>query len=372
MGITNESFENILPSVGTCQDRTYGAIVTTKRFITEASNNTYTMIVQGKHLGKEMDNFVQTRSHWMIDTMGEKGYEALRSFADTERLALQKELDRLQHRCVRFFNGAVGFNGFGSNWHNLGLGLSYGLHYNMTLSPPHKFENFIPMTTCTYKEMERAFNEHSPELEYSRWNVSTVNFKSLREDVMLLMENVTIIRPEFQHKGHFWWRSMLTYYAVRPNFRMGKLIRQSAVVKTPCISIHVRHSDNFSEAKPIAFPEYMKQAALMRNRTGISNIYLMTDDEHVIKSTKHYPDFQLRYMNVTRSNKGWAVDRGKGLSMDYQERTFLVDLFSAVQCQHSIVTYSSNVGRLIAEVGYAIRNKEPDVVSMDMEWMMQP
>ncbi|KAG0367742.1 hypothetical protein BGZ54_003356 [Gamsiella multidivaricata] len=350
----------------------YGAIVTTEGFITEASNNTYTMIVQGNRLGKEMDNFVQTRSHWMIDTMSEEGYEVLRSFADTERLALQKELDQVQHQCVRFFNGAVGFNGFGSNWHNLGLGLAYGLHYNMTLSPPHKYENFIPMTTCTQEEMERAFSEHPPETEYSRWNVSTVNFKSLFEDVHALMNNITIIRPEFQHKGHFWWRSMLTYYAVRPNFRMRELIRQSAVVKTPCISIHVRRSDKFMEAAPIAFPEYMKQAALMRDRTGISNIYLMTDDEEIIMSTKQYPDFQFRYTNVTRSNKGWAADRDSGLSMDYQEKVFLVDLFSVAQCQHSIVTYSSNVGRLIAELSYAMRNKEPDVVSMDIKWMMEP
>ncbi|KAF9343584.1 hypothetical protein BGX26_005503 [Mortierella sp. AD094] len=362
----------IAPPVGGCQDRVYGLILTTKEFMKEVSEYTQTMVVQGVDIGGELDDFVQTRSHWIIDVMGGRGYELLTSFADDKRLGLHKVLDRLQHRCDNFFNGAFHPFGFGTNWHNLGLGLAHSLYYNMTLYPRDEYKNFISMTTCTEEDLERSFGAHPPEMNFTRWNISTINFKSTGEDEGDLWSRRMIIRSEYQDKGHFWWRSMLTYYAIRPNFGLRELIRQSSTVTTPCMSIHVRHSDKGSESALIDFSKYMEHAEEYRANTGVSNVYLLTDDDEVIKSIKDYNNFQFHFLDVARSNKGWKADRDAGVSKDQQEKTFLIDIFSAVQCQHSIVTYSSNVGRLIAEVAYATQDREPDVVSLDEVWKMDP
>ncbi|KAF9353895.1 hypothetical protein BGX26_008344 [Mortierella sp. AD094] len=332
------------------------------------------MVVQGENIGAELDALVQTRSRWVIDLMGGKGYELLTSFADRDRLTLQKELDQLQHRCDRFFYGSIYPFGFGSSYHNLGLALAHSMFYNMTLYTPVEHKNFIRTTTCTEAHLDRSFSAHPPVTEYTKWDKSTINYKSLDVDVVQLMRTRTIITKEFGRKGHFWWRSMLTYYGIRPNFKLRELIRQtpSSTFQTPCISIHVRHSDKINETPLIDLSEYMKYAYRYRAKTGVSTIYLMTDDDEVIKSTKDFKEFQFYYMDMARSNKGWQADTSAGIPRDEQEKDFLVDVFSAARCEHVIATYSSNVGRLLGEVVYAIQGREPDVVSLDEKWLMDP
>lgn len=260
----------------------------------------------------------------------------------------------------------------GSTWHNLGLGLAHGLFYGMTLLTPEQLKNFIPMTTCTVAQMEKAFGVNPPTMIYQLWDRSTINFRSWGSDVMVLLENNTIILPEFLPKGHFWWRSMLTYYAVRPNAEMRERMRSLPKIHGPCITIHVRHSDKMSEAQLVDFSKYMEEAEKIKARTGTSDIYLMTDDDWVIQTTKLYPDFQFHYRDIPRTNKGWQADILAGIPRHQQEINFLMDIYSAVQCQHFIVTYSSNVGRLIGEIAFAMENKLPDVVSLDGAWIMYP
>ncbi|KAG0021428.1 hypothetical protein BGZ80_002396 [Entomortierella chlamydospora] len=339
------------------------------------SGKTNKLIVTGLSVGEYVDSFVQKDSRWIIDVVGGgKEFEVLTSVVDPERLALHKKLDQLQNKCERFFHGAIGIFGFGSNWHALGLGLAHTLHYNMTFYPFDEHKNFIGMTTCTEEQMQRAFAQTPPETDMRFWNASTTNFKSLSPDVSSLMLQIGIVDPEFEHKGHFWWRSMLTYYATRPNYKMRAEIRQSSMPITPCISIHVRHSDKKIEAIPLNFKQYMDVAIKYKSMTGISNIYLMSDDPAVIAETKlqKYKDFRFQYQDVKRTNEGWESDIMHGVSIDTQERNFLIDIHSAAQCQHSILTYSSNVGRLIAELAYGTRNKEPSVRSLDSKWIMYP
>ncbi|KAF9342472.1 hypothetical protein BGX26_007463 [Mortierella sp. AD094] len=103
-----------LPSVD-CRGRAIDLIVTDKEFLGTFSNYTNMMVVPGLDIGGDLDRFVQKDSRWTIDVMGGTGYEVLTSPVDAERLALHKELDRLQNKCDRFFNGAMGVYGIGSN-----------------------------------------------------------------------------------------------------------------------------------------------------------------------------------------------------------------------------------------------------------------
>src|SRR5690606_15718021 len=158
-----------------------------------------------------------------------------------------------------------------------------------------------------------------------------------------------------------------------PNAKMRELFRSRVTFSPPCMSIHVRHSDKVTEAPLIEFSKYMEKAEEYKNKSGISAIFLMTDDDEVIHSTKDYLGFHFYYYkDMPRTNKGWIWDTHDGIPRDLQEINFLMDVYSATRCQHSIVTYTSNVGRLIAEIIGAERNVEPDVVSMDSDWFMYP
>ncbi|KAG0273037.1 hypothetical protein BGZ95_011160 [Linnemannia exigua] len=125
------------------------------------------------------------------------------------------------------------------------------------------------------------------------------------------------------------------------------------------MSVHVRHSDKVIEAKLLEFPDYMSKAEEYKSQTGVSNVYIMSDDSKLIKSTEQYKDFRFQYLDVPRPNKAWFTETERGVPKDILERNFLLDVYAAAQCDHQILTYSSNVARLIGEISYAIRNKEP-------------
>ncbi|KAI1290462.1 hypothetical protein EDD11_009344 [Mortierella claussenii] len=445
---------NVNVWTGMCRDQVYETILTTVAALHEVSHHTDRMVVQtplrnskntataaptSTNTGEQLDLFVQQRSRWIIDLVGwdraggsstggedDQFFEILTSPWQTKRLQLQQNLNRLQYQeCERFFYGAISPNGhgMGSNWHNLALGLAHAQVHNNTLYTPHPYTHFIRTTSCTEQQLNKAFERSEPLTDYRLWNETTVNFKSIRgEDVTDLAKNSGTIMKEYESMGHFWWRSILTYYAVRPNAMMREVFRQSAspmIMKTAdwnlknqkvleegkeameekqahdrtagtnddqsmvqypmvpaparCISIHVRHSDKYMEATLVEFPAYMEHAIKYREKTGVSNIYLLTDDDAVVQATKNYPDFKFYYLDIPRSNKGWWTDLENGVvSRDYQERRFLVDLYSAARCEHRIVTYSSNVGRLISEIAYALEDREPSVVSLDVGWKMDP
>ncbi|KAF9898748.1 hypothetical protein BX616_003658 [Lobosporangium transversale] len=385
-----------------CKERDYDLIVVPKELMQDVSDHVKRiMIVQGdgKNFGQELDGFVQTRSQWVIDPFGGDGFEILKTFKeDKERMSLQAQLDRLQHRCTNFFYGIINRSGFGSVWHTAGLGLAWTLYYNMTLfiqldehlQPKPSFQGFIPTTTCSYSDLEAAFTTLPPETDFSKWTDSTVNFKSLTDDVGPLGDKRELIIPTFNHRGHFWWRSVLTYYVIRPNAQTREWIRglqqqqgeglqehdraTTVMLRTrDCISIHVRHGDKGTESRLIPFYRYMTKAYEIHERTGVSNIYLMTDDQKVIEATKNYPTFKIYYQIMPRTNRGWEKDVTSGkVSREDQAKMFLKDLYSTTQCRHTIVTYSSNVGRLIGEIRMATEYEAPDVFSMDAVWVMEP
>ena len=99
-------------STGSCQDKSYGSIVTTKDHIGDVSEYTLRIIVQGEgsELGDAVDKFVQRRSRWIAYIIQGDGYELLTTVDDPRRLAFMSQLDLIQHRCTNFFNGATNGN----------------------------------------------------------------------------------------------------------------------------------------------------------------------------------------------------------------------------------------------------------------------
>ncbi|KAG0312934.1 hypothetical protein BGZ97_010684 [Linnemannia gamsii] len=363
-------------SIGSCQDQTYGSIVTTKDYIVDVSEHTLRIIVQGHgpEFGAAVDSFVQRRSRWIVDLLHGGGYELLTTVEDPRRLAYMAQLDLIQHRCTNFFNGATNGNGFGSKWHTVALGLSFGLYYNMTLKTPEVLNNFIPLTSCTEEDMERAFKNSPPEHVFANWTASTINFQTIGDDLSdMVPKSYPLTKtPGFDDKDLFWLRSMVSYYATRPNYRLREQFRQHSTIQTPCMSIHVRHSDKHWEAELLEFPDYMVKAEEYRSQTDVSNIYLMSDDGEVIQSTEQYKNFRFQYLDVPRINESWYIERERGVPMAILERDFLLEVYAAAQCEHQILTYSSNVGRLIGEIAYATRNEPPSLVSLDYKWSMWP
>ncbi|KAG0013580.1 hypothetical protein BGZ82_002090, partial [Podila clonocystis] len=96
----------------------------------------------------------------------------------------------------------------------------------------------------------------------------------------------------------------------------------------------------YAEATLLDLPSYMIKAEEYRNQTGVSNIYIMSDDDKVIKSTEQYKNFRFQYLEVPRPNKAWSSETWRGVPKALLERNFLLGVYAAAQCHHQILTYS--------------------------------
>ncbi|KAK3842097.1 MAG: hypothetical protein J3R72DRAFT_490817 [Linnemannia gamsii] len=140
-------------------------------------------MVERREFEDVIDKFVQRRSRWMVDFTQGDGYELLTTFEDTLRLAFMLQLDHIKHRCANFFNGAVNSAGFGSKWHTVALGLSF----------------------ASIRQLEQVDHQLS-----DNW----------RGPPLLALADLMTKTPGYEDKDTFWLRSMLSYYATRPNYQL--------------------------------------------------------------------------------------------------------------------------------------------------------
>jgi Alpha-(1,6)-fucosyltransferase N- and catalytic domains len=355
-----------------CTDKIYNIIVTTVNELEKIEQYAQDYIFVYGHDGKAIDNFIEKYSYWDVNIIAIDNFEILKSHkSDPDIYKLLKHIDSKQHTCINFFAGSINPHGFGSAWHTSGLALAHSIYYNMTFWPINKSNFFIRTTPCTQFDIEQSWLKYSYETHYSKLSKTTVNYRSLSKDVNTLIRNKNIILDDYKNKGLMWWRSILTYYTIRPNYKTREIIRkESDIISNNCIAIHVRHSDKYEEAKLINLEEYITVARKIKMIHKIDNIYLMTDDPDVIVSAteKYSSEFNINYLPINRSNKGWKYDMMNGIDKETQEIQFITDVFLASNCIHAIVTYSSNVGRLIAEIMYAKQGIPPSVISLDTEW----
>uniref|UniRef100_H2YXJ4 GT23 domain-containing protein n=1 Tax=Ciona savignyi TaxID=51511 RepID=H2YXJ4_CIOSA len=133
---------------------------------------------------------------------------------------------------------------------------------------------------------------------------------------------------------------------------MTKLERAKEKIKFahPIAGIHVRRTDKLGEAAYMDLERYMDHVESWYDRyllqhpgkQVIKRVYLATDDAELVKSANtKYPEYKfITYVSDHMSN---AVNRNS----DSAITGILFDTLLLKECDFVVVTFSSNIGRLV-------------------------
>uniref|UniRef100_H2YQF4 GT23 domain-containing protein n=1 Tax=Ciona savignyi TaxID=51511 RepID=H2YQF4_CIOSA len=169
-----------------------------------------------------------------------------------------------------------------------------------------------------------------------------------------------------------WWTGHIISYFLRPQQRiLDELEAVKLEIKFlhPIAGVHVRRTDKISEADYFPLERYMEHIENWYDRYSLKHpndkvirrVYLATDAKEIIKEAKQkYPE----YTFITQSGK---------LSSNSQDRhsytalkCVLFDVLLLKECDFVVVTFSSNIGRLVYELQQNLpRDPTLSIISLD-------
>nr|XP_045593700.1 alpha-(1,6)-fucosyltransferase-like isoform X1 [Procambarus clarkii] len=156
-----------------------------------------------------------------------------------------------------------------------------------------------------------------------------------------------------------WWLGQFVKYVFKLQPHMQEIIsreEKSINFQHPIVGVHVRRTDKILENGYHDLKEYMEQVEEYFDGLQIFNpnvtrrIYLASDEPAVYKEAKEkYPQYEILYhkKNVEVVNN---ANRFTGASL----RDFIVDIYFLSRTDYIVVTFLSNVGRLVYEVMHAL------------------
>uniref|UniRef100_H2Y9U9 GT23 domain-containing protein n=1 Tax=Ciona savignyi TaxID=51511 RepID=H2Y9U9_CIOSA len=169
-----------------------------------------------------------------------------------------------------------------------------------------------------------------------------------------------------------WWTGHIISYFLRPQqWILNELesVKLEMHFTHPIVGVHVRRTDKISEASYFPLERYMDHVESWYDRYSMKHpgdkvvrrVYLATDEEEIIKEAKtKYPG----YTFVTALDKllNNSQDRHSSSSL----KSILFDVLLLKECDFVVVTFSSNVGRLVYELQQNLP-KDPSlsIVSLD-------
>ncbi|KAK8740412.1 hypothetical protein OTU49_002897, partial [Cherax quadricarinatus] len=151
-----------------------------------------------------------------------------------------------------------------------------------------------------------------------------------------------------------WWLGQFLKYMFRLQPYMQKLIKESEKsfhYRHPIVGVHVRRTDKIKEAKYYQLEEYMEQveeyfAGLQVFNPNVTRrIYLASDEPRVFKEAKKkYPQYEIlsnKKSQVMKKNKRYKIN---------SLRDLIMDIYFLSRADYIVVTFSSNIGRLVYEI----------------------
>ena len=207
-----------------------------------------------------------------------------------------------------------------------------------------------------------------------------------------------------------WYHSELAGYLWRPNPELSRRvedIKRRIGYRHPIIAMHVRHGDAcrdiYGSRKCFKLGEYMAHAQRMKDRYGVANIFLATDDPEVVREAEaEYPDFRFAVAPVDRAWYSASPDSeqgsghsglatGHGTVQEEAERQTaagfiekrlgqreggrakvgleaVIDTELLGQADFFIGTLGSNLGRLAFELILSRQRRVVPFASLDIGW----
>eukprot|EP00741_Cyanophora_paradoxa_P023489 tig00021586_g22691.t1 len=150
----------------------------------------------------------------------------------------------------------------------------------------------------------------------------------------------------------------------------------------PCVSIHVRRQDKRSEARPLPLARYVERAEPFLRALNTTLFFVATDEAAVLR--EEAGAYGPRYTFLHAPDKDRAVfdhashlrERRRGGTRTREWKAAMVDVVALATCGASVVTFSSNIGRLVAELATFLRHNHTrvrgEVVSLDDTFFLPP
>jgi hypothetical protein len=235
-------------------------------------------------------------------------------------------------------------------------------HINWTCTNPQSCPSkdwscyFAPLTNCTlplnWESLAEPFS-HAAKSQYTTSSPSPNLISDLTE-------------YGFASQPPPWWFAQASAYLVRPNARTLSAVCYAwecimpgrKYPPRPLASIFIRRGDKWKEAKlrePYEYFALLDKFNVQNHFTKpIGDVYVGTDDAHMLKTAIEFRNYSLFFINYPRETGGLKMDavdqRFQTPLIEWQVLMSLSDLLIAASSDLVIGTISSNWCRLINEL----------------------
>jgi glycoprotein 6-alpha-L-fucosyltransferase len=311
--------------------------------------------------------------------------------------------------------------GLGAEWHGLTLALTYAYVSRRTVvvdPQPLRWVwgdkakcgvkthecHFEPISGCAAKldgphadiDARQVDDEYKARyVEYDWWASAKNVYQS--ERLLYMKQSVwgrgnQFVPRKYAAHGLMWWRAQLLAFLLRPTEQTRAAIASARAELQldngePYIGMHVRRGAKWTETPVVALEKYVAAARAHAQRAadlGLPvprRIFVATDAADVVEALpRDYGSefqwiFRTETYRHTDRNVTWMTEiqrRWKAASTDAVDA--IRDVWLLAEAPYLVVTYSSNIGRVAAELRFAWRNRAPgaDVTSVDKAFVVDP
>lgn len=311
--------------------------------------------------------------------------------------------------------------GLGAEWHGLTLALTYAhvTRRTVVVDPqPLRWVwgdkakcgvathecYFEPISGCRAKldgphadidalQVDTEYKQRYTEFDW--WAAAKGVYQS--ERLLYMKQSVwgrgnQFVPRKYAVHGLMWWRAQLLAFLLRPtpDTRAAIDAARSALkldADEPYIGMHVRRGAKWTETPVVPLATYVAAARAHAQRAadlGLPvprRVFVATDAADVVEALPR--DFGSEFTWIFRpetyrhtdANVTWMTEiqrRWRAASTDAIDA--IRDVWLLAEADYLVVTYSSNIGRVAAELRFAWNNKPPgdDVTSVDKQFVVDP
>eukprot|EP00937_MAST-01D_sp_MAST-1D-sp2_P005205 g5205.t1 len=182
--------------------------------------------------------------------------------------------------------------------------------------------------------------------------------------------------------GHMWYSGQVIHrlFAAAP-LRERNRAFTAGLHLGKCIAMHVRHGDSCGDVihkfKRVCQPlvAYARAARSMMRQYGKRQVFLATDDPHVVAQTKTRPfsDIDWVYQHIDRKkyDSSVIIDLRADMRSSAVADELFRDMYAMAQCDMLVGQFTSNIDRIVLEMIITKRGHYVPFVSLDAPWCDQ-
>ena len=189
------------------------------------------------------------------------------------------------------------------------------------------------------------------------------------------------VHPLERKWGHLWYSAQVIGFLFnKAPLRKGNEAFAARIgLKAGCIAMHVRHGDSCGATvhhlKRVCHPlsAYVKRAREMIKKYGKRQIFIATDDPHIITATKDFPDLEFKFQTMGREKYDTTalLDGRADMRTSVVSDELFRDMYGMASCDYFVGQMTSNIDRIVLEMIAQRKGHYVPYVSLDAPWCDQ-